>query len=178
MNLAAPKTIALLAIPWGIMAGIIMPGAGADLEQLSGGFGPLDLQLYYTPSTAALYLEAYGAMGRPLYLFLELTADVAYPIFYTLFLWALLLFLMKKAPAEPFRWAWLLPLFVLGFDFLENIMLCLLLVFYPKDLVIIAGIAGIFTFLKWLSFAVVLSFILYLTFLVFYSKKRPIAKAF
>lgn len=174
MPLAMPKTIGWLFVPLAIMLVVVMPGAEADLKKLSGGFGPLDLLLFYSPNTAWKYLDAYGPMGRQLYLFLELTADLAYPVFYTLFLWAVTLWLMRKTTGRPFQRSWLLPVLPFCFDILENAMLCLLLLFYPEKPILLALLASVFTLLKWVSIAVLAVLLLYLAIQVLNQKKMAL----
>ncbi len=162
--LAKPKILPLLAIPVAVMAGIVLPGAEADLKNFSGGFGPLDLQFYYTPETAWHFIEKYGPQGRSLYLFLELTAYVAYPIFYTLFFFSLTFWLMKKSKYNLHSWAWAIPFLPILLDFLENTMLVTMLVIYPKQWLLPAFLAGVFTSAKWAVFAALIGFVLYLVF--------------
>ncbi len=47
---------------------------------------PLDLMFFYTPAKAFEMMDKYGEAGRAVYLKIELTADIIYPIIYTLFM--------------------------------------------------------------------------------------------
>lgn len=162
LPLAAPKFLLLMALPVAVMAGIVLPGAEADLKSLGNGLGPLDLLFHYAPSTAWRYLDAYGSQGRSLYLFCELSADVAYPLFYTLFFLTLTLWLLKKSGRPTNGLAWLLPLLPGMFDFLENGMLVWLLLVYPQKWWLPAFLAGLFTTAKWVALAVLLAFACFL----------------
>lgn len=152
-----PQTLLLLAVPLGILAGWVMPGAEADLRAHSGGVGPLDLLFFYTPETAFQHLDAYGEQGRSLYLACELSADVVYPVFYTLFFLTLALWLMKKNGRNPSPLSCLPPLLPFFFDLLENTMVAALLLIYPQKPGWVALLAGVFTLCKWLAVAGVLS---------------------
>lgn len=130
---------------------IIMPGEQAKLEAASGGTGPIDLQFFYTPEKAYSMVASYGDAGRAMYRTSELTVDIIYPIVYTLFFSLLITWLLQRSFATnsklqrlnivPFG-AWL-------FDMLENISIVAMLSLYPSTPTIVAGVATIFTMIKW-----------------------------
>ena len=131
---------------------VILPNQQAELEAASGGIGPIDLQLFYTPEKVYSMVAAYGDAGRVDYRTFELTGDIIYPIVYTLFFSLLITWLfqrgfpadgrMQKLNVVPFG-GWL-------FDLLENLGVAAMLTVYPSTPPTLAWAAAIFTLAKWL----------------------------
>jgi hypothetical protein len=134
-----------------IMTAVVLPLANARLALLSGGVGPLDVLFSYTPAQAYSALTAYGLAGRQFNLLLELTANLAYPIIYSLFFsLATLYFLQRAAPSRPVlaRLA-LVPFLALLGDYLENAGLLALLLSYPAQSTVLAEITSLLATTKW-----------------------------
>lgn len=113
--------------------------------------GPLDLLFFYTPQQAHERIAAYGESGRAVYRLTELTADVVYPIVYSLFLGLLLSWLFRRgfaAGANIQRWN-VLPLGAWLFDLLENLGIVTMLTLYPAALAWLAWLTALFTMTKW-----------------------------
>lgn len=135
-----------------IFNAIILPQLQAKIKAISGGVGPIDLQLFYTPEKVYSMIAAYGDTGRASYRTVELTVDIIYPIVYTLFFSLLITWLFQRGfPAEskmqglnvvPFG-AWL-------FDLLENLGIVGMLSVYPSTPSALAWATAIFTLLKWI----------------------------
>ncbi len=131
---------------------IILPNQQAKIEAASGGTGPIDLKLFYTPDQVYSMAASYGEEGRASYRAFELTGDIIYPIVYTLFFALFLTWLfqrgfpsdskMQKLNVVPFG-GWL-------FDLLENLGIVAMLSVYPSTPAALAWLAAIFTFIKWL----------------------------
>ena len=80
------------------MMGYIMPlASGIMAFAANASVLPLDLMFFYTPEKAFAMIDKYGEAGRALYMKIELTADIIYPIVYTLFYGLLLSWLMQRA---------------------------------------------------------------------------------
>jgi hypothetical protein len=76
----------ILFIAEALMMGYIMPLAGGILAlAANNSVMPLDLMFFYTPGQAFEMMDRYGEAGRSVYFRIELTADIIYPIIYTLF---------------------------------------------------------------------------------------------
>ena len=76
----------ILLVAFGLMMGYVMPLAGGILAlAANNSVTPLELIFLYTPEQAFDMIEKYGEAGRSLYFRIELTADILYPITYTLF---------------------------------------------------------------------------------------------
>lgn len=136
----------------GVFMGFVMPLTGALLKGDSGGPAPIDLQFFYTPARVYEMVAAYGEFGRAFYRNVELTADIIYPIVYTLFLSLLISWLFQRGfPAGsrlqrlnvvPFG-GWL-------FDLLENLGIVAMLSIYPATPAALAWLTALFTLVKWL----------------------------
>jgi hypothetical protein len=125
------------------------------MEAGSGGTGPIDLLIFYTPEKAYGMIAAYSPEVREDYRLFELTGDIAYPVVYTLFLslgisWCFKRGFpsasnMQKYNVVPFG-AWLLDLF-------ENLGIAAMLTAFPSTPAILAWCTAVFTFFKW-TFAI------------------------
>ncbi len=160
-RLIAAASIRRLLIVVLVCAGIrygVMPRIGAELMTTPGA-GPLDLMFAYTPAEAFAKISAFSDSGRSAYRMFVVTADIAYPISYTLmFVWAIALLTRTTRLAQA-RWPLVPPLLLFGFDLLENTMIFILLSLHPDQPVALAWLASIFTTLKW-SFAAVTMLVL------------------
>lgn len=128
-----------------------MIAASPALQQTS----MLDTRLSYSPAKAYQALEAYGPAGRAQYVRTTALLDFLFPVVYGLLLSLLAARGLACAfPGAPrVGWLALLPFAALLFDWLENGCILALLLSYPRQLDGLAGAAGAFTLLKWISFA-------------------------
>src|SRR5688500_4743139 len=112
----------------------ILPVAGARIETLSGGIGPLDLRVAYTPAEAYAALAAYGDEGRQLYLLIELTVDLIYPLAYAVVFSLTIVFCLRQVlPANhTLQRAALLPWVAMLADYVENAGISWMLLNYPN----------------------------------------------
>ena len=150
--LATRRNVLILLALEILMNAVVLPIAGARIQAFSGGVGPLDLRFAYTADQAFAALTAYGPTGREFYLLIELTADVLYPIIYSLFFSLAILFFWERAGG---RWPILARLALLPFvgliaDYLENAGLITLLLNYPAQLPTLALLTSLFTSIKWI----------------------------
>ena len=76
---------------------VILPAQQAKMEAGSGGTGPIDLQLFYTPEKVYSMVESYGEAGRASYRAFELTGDIIYPIVYTLLFSLVITWLFQRS---------------------------------------------------------------------------------
>ena len=97
-------------------------------------------------------MEAYGEQGRIVYRIFALTADIAYPIIYSIFLGLTITFLFRRI--FPLESAWqklnLLPFAAFLFDVLENLGIATLLSTYPQRIIWLAVFTIIVNFIKWI----------------------------
>lgn len=147
----------LLFIADALMAGYIMPVAGAILAlAANNSVMPLDLMFFYTPEKAFDMIEKYGEEGRALYLRIELTADLIYPIIYTLFFGLLISWLFQRGfrPESPMQKWNVMPVGAWFFDLLENLGIVAMLSMYPAQPAALAWLTMILGSVKW-AFALI-----------------------
>ena len=144
--------VIILFIADALMMGYIMPLAGGILAFVANNHvTPLDLMFFYTPAQAFAMIEKYTEAGRALYMKIELTADIIYPIIYTLFYGLLLSWLFQrgfKSDSQMQKW----NVIIVGawfFDLLENIGVISLLSVYPAQPNALAWLTMLFGLLKW-----------------------------
>jgi hypothetical protein len=133
---------------------VILPGQQAKIEAGSGGLGPIDLQLFYTPAKIYGMIKAYSPELRVSYRLFEMTGDIIYPIVYTLFFSLAVTWLFQHgfASTSPMQKYNVVPFGAWLFDLLENICIVIMLTIYPSTPSALAWISAVFTLVKW-SFA-------------------------
>lgn len=149
---ATRRNILLLLAVFVIVNAGLLPVLGARIEALSGGVGPLDLRLAYSPAEAYTALAAYGDEGRQLYLLIELTLDLIYPLVYGLFFALTIVYCLRPVLAKThiLQRAALLPLVAMLADWGENAGLALLLLNYPNRMDGLAAFTSTVTTIKWI----------------------------
>jgi hypothetical protein len=155
--------VIILLIADALMMGYIMPlAAGIMAFAANNHVLPLDLMFFYTPSQAFEMIDKYGEAGRSVYLKIELTADIIYPIIYTLFYGLLISWLFQRAfrsDSAMQRWN-IMPVGAWFFDLLENVGIVSMLTVYPSKPAILAWLTMLFGSLKWGSFVVTIGLVL------------------
>ncbi len=145
--------VIFLLIADALMMGYIMPVAGGIMAfAANASVTPLDLMFFYSPAQAFAMIEKYGVAGREIYLKIELTADIIYPIVYTLFYGLLLSWLFQRgfASDSPVQKWNVVPVGAWFFDLLENLAIISLLTAHPTQPAALALLAMIFGTGKWL----------------------------
>lgn len=140
-----------------MMVVLVMNWGGEQIVKKAGkSLDPLDLHLSYTPAQAYSLLGEYGAEGREFYALFEMTADVVYPIIYTLLLCTLIGHAWKIFIEQNLRLATFIfvPFLVLLADYAENTCIVILLKNYPTQMDTLASLSSIFTVSKWISFGI------------------------
>jgi hypothetical protein len=145
--------VIILLVAEGLMMGYVMPlAAGLMAFAANASVTPLDLMFFYTPDKAFDMIEKYGEAGRSLYMKVELTADIIYPIIYTLFYGLLLSWLFQRAfkPESKMQKLNAMPVGAWFFDLLENVGIVSMLSLYPSQPSALAWLTMVFGSLKWL----------------------------
>lgn len=153
-----PKGVIALAIISLCLGGALIwgPFGAEQLRELSGGIGPLDMNITYSSDMAFTALKNMGYIGQVFYknwLYLDFVNALLSLFFETAFITLLINKLLLC-----WRWRFLnfLPVIKFLSDCVENI-LCLFMLFqYPDQSPIAAGIAGYMTPLKWVALSVTL----------------------
>ena len=131
---------------------VIMPSGQKWLGGNTNEVGSIDLTLAASPATLFDKVDAYGEQGRSVYRIFALSADIAYPIIYSIFLGLTITFLFQRI--FPLESTWqklnLLPFAALIFDVLENLGIVALLSTYPEKFVWLAILTSILNFIKWM----------------------------
>ncbi len=144
--------VILLFIADVLMMGYIMPVASAIMAlAANNSVMPLDLMFFYTPAKAFEMMDKYGAAGRAIYLKIELTADILYPIVYMLFYGLLISWLFQRAfkpESNMMKWN-VMPVGAWFFDLLENIGVVSMIAMYPAKPAVMAWLTMIVGSLKW-----------------------------
>lgn len=135
----------------------------ADMSAVLGETGPIDLQFFYTPERVYGMVEAYGPEVRIQYRTFALTADVIYPVVYTLLFGLLISWLFRRglAPDSRLHGLNLVPLGAGIFDLLENLAIAGMLTIHPSTPAWLAWAATVLTMAKWLFAAASLGLLLY-----------------
>ena len=113
-------------------------------------FQTLDTLTTYTPEKAYNLITSYGDQGRHYYALIELTLDLVYP-FISALLFSLSILYTFQHGFPSFAWTnrlALIPFGVMLADYLENGCIVIMLLSYPQDLPIVAGLSNIFTITK------------------------------
>ena len=149
-KLATGRNILIFLVLYAAMIAFVMVPAQKFMEA-HGGAGPLDLLQFYDANQALVLLASYDAEVRAFYQKIEYSADIVYPIIYTLFLGVLWLFLLKKAFAETHvaRGFWFVPFLPIVFDLCENVCILVLLGQHPNFDRDTASITAVFSAIKW-----------------------------
>ncbi|MEW5986985.1 MAG: hypothetical protein AB1791_10165 [Chloroflexota bacterium] len=135
-----------------VLFNVIFQVIGTRIRAASGGVGAIDLLFTYTPEQVFGMVAAYGEAGRRLYAWVEVTADLVYPIVYSLFFSLLITYLFRRASISEklTRWAGFVPLTGALFDYAENIGIVTMLLSFPAQPAAVALLSSIFTTIKWL----------------------------
>lgn len=148
------------------------------LYEITDGVGILDMKFSYTADEAYSLFDALGADGRSFCLTRISPLDMIYPAAYTMFFIALLAFIIKKIFPKNNKMMVLSLIPIVGglFDYLENIMVIIMLNNYPTLLTGIVHTANVFTIIKWTSFPVTISLIVIglVILLIRRNKKQPL----
>jgi hypothetical protein len=139
----------MLIIPFNAL---IWPTMSGHFRNLTSGLSTLDPDFAYLPQTALDRVAAYGAPARAYYLVIEWTADLAYPFIYATLFALLLTFILRRAlPAQnPYQRLRLIPYAMMVCDYSENILVSLLLLTFPAQSMVLAWLASIASFFKWM----------------------------
>lgn len=153
LNKISSRSSLVVSLSLYILLGFgIMPNVRYFIPALAGAPGPLDLMFAYTPVVAFERIAAYGPEGRIAYAILSLSADVVYPIVYTVAFGILITVLARVvfSSRSSMRRLNLLPVGIFFFDMCENASIVTLLMIYPAQPVALGWAASAFTTIKWI----------------------------
>jgi hypothetical protein len=142
-----------------LFMGYIMPLAGGIMAFVANQHvTPLDLMGFYTPDKAYAMIDSYGVDGRSLYLKIELSADIIYPIIYTLFYGLAISWFFRRGfkPDSKMQKMNLMPVGAWFSDLLENAGIVAMVSLHPEQPALLAWLTMIAGLAKWASFALTL----------------------
>jgi len=155
--------VIILFILESLMMFYVMPlAAGIMAFAANNSVMPLDLMFFYTPAQAFEMMDKYGEAGRSIFFRIELTADIIYPVIYSLFFGLLLSWLFQRAfkPENKIQKWNVMPVGAWLFDMLENAGIVSMLAMYPSQPEIMAWLTMFFGALKWGFFAITIGLVL------------------
>jgi len=130
---------------------VVLPQMAGQLEAVSGVDISPDTSFIYTARDLYAMAEAYGPDGRSYYIYSRFTFDLIWPAAYLFFLVTAITYLFRFLPEKsPWRLVNLLPFAGAFLDLLENSAASLVMFRYPAETAVVAHLAPLFTFLKWL----------------------------
>lgn len=131
---------------------LVLPGQASEAEGVAGGAGSPDMSFYYSADQLYQMAEAYGEEGRAAYIRARFTFDLIWPIVYMLFLATAMSWVNRRALAAESLWQRtnLVPVFGAFWDYVENISTSLVMARYPRHTVVVDGLAGFVTSVKWI----------------------------
>lgn len=144
------KVVIVATIIFMLFIILILPQISAYSEKVIGVSSSPDMSFIYTADDIYDMAESYGEAGRNIYIFLRWTFDIAWPLVYGFFLISLvgkLSFIISDK-----KWIdklYMIPLFAVLFDYLENIGTTIVMARYPIRTDLIASVTPILSFAKW-----------------------------
>ncbi len=134
----------------------------------------LDVRFWYTETDVRELFCFLDEEGRAAYTFFSLYIDMLYPIAYSLFLVLILGLLFTKSSINHILVLRLrfLPIGIAFFDYIENIIILLLLNKFPGISSVLVKFGAIVTLSKWIVFAVTFILLLFLIIFLLNSKLK------
>ena len=125
------------------------------LKEITNGIDILDMKLFYNPDVVYNTLEKFDFIGRQFYcriLFLDFLFIISFAFFNSI----LISYLLKNLPiSKKSQYLNALP-FIRGFfDFIENIIFIIIIIFYPKIIPFLVWIGYTMTFMKWVTLLII-----------------------
>ena len=132
----------------------------SNLSQVYGLKESIDTSLFYNGSELYRTVESYGSEGRAFYIQQRWTFDLIWPIVYFSFIFSVSALLYQSIGLSYHnRWILSFSYFAILFDYLENIMVTIVMARFPSPTFLIVDFAGTMTSLKWI-FLVISFFVL------------------
>jgi hypothetical protein len=127
------------------------PFGVAQLKEITGGIGILDLEILYTPEHAYALFSAMEDAGRAFDLTHIVPLDMVFPFVYTLFYAVTITWLLHKWLPAQSRWHRLNVVPVVGgiCDYMENLGIIMMLLSWPAQLPDIARFTMVMGLVKW-----------------------------
>ena len=118
----------------------------------------IDTAFFYSANRLYEIIESYSYEVRMRYIYQRFTFDLVWPLVYGFFIISSTWYLINDATIPFKNTIRYLPIIAVSFDFLENILVSLLMYLYPIQIYFLGWVASLFTSLKWITLSA--SFIL------------------
>ncbi len=143
--ITSPRMVFLSLLGFLITAFLIngRPFGVAQLNEITGGVGLLDMEFLYTPQQAYAHLAAMGEAGRAFDLTHIVPLDLVFPFMYTLFYAVTMTWFLRQWLPKASGWYRLNVIPVIGgtCDYLENAGIIAMLLAWPTQLEAVAQFA-------------------------------------
>lgn len=133
-------------------ASIVMPWASSQLKSISNRVTQVELPFSYTTDQLYSILKTYGSQGREWYTLMQLTIFSLYPLIYSMLTGLLILLFYSRLNIKEnlIKFFFLMPVFSLLADWLENVCMVVVLVNYPYKLETVVQWANVCSQIKWI----------------------------
>ncbi len=128
---------------------VVLPRVSAYTEEAVGGKGSPDTDMMYTGQDLYEIAESYGEDGRSTYILLRWTFDVVWPLVYTFFILSMIIWIGKFVTYKWVHSIYYLPILAMLFDYLENILVTIVMISFPKKLIGLGQVASYASMTKW-----------------------------
>lgn len=128
---------------------VVLPRVSAYTEDSVGGAGSPDTDMMYSGQDLYDIAESYGQEGRETYVLLRWTFDLVWPLVYTFFILSMIIWIAKPVSYKWVHKVYWLPILAMLLDYLENTLVTIVMVNFPKKLIALGQVASFASMLKW-----------------------------
>lgn len=146
--------VAAATIVFALFIAVILPRVSAYTSANIGGLGSPDTDFLYSGRRLYAIADSYGAGGRRLYVILRWTFDLLWPMAYAWFLvsWTRWLAAWYRKPwVKQLYW---IPVAAMLFDYLENTLVTIVMLAFPKPLYALGTMVSVAGLAKWSTLSV------------------------
>lgn len=146
--------VAAATIVFALFIAVVLPKVSAYTSVNIGGLGSPDTDFLYSGRRLYEIADSYGAGGRRLYVILRWTFDLLWPMVYTWFLvsWTRWLATWYNKPwVKQLYW---IPIAAMLFDYLENTLVTIVMLMFPKPLYALGTMVSVAGLVKWSTLSV------------------------
>jgi hypothetical protein len=163
-SLKAPSLIiaAVATIVFAVFIVVILPWVSAYTSANIGGLGSPDTTFLYSGRQLYAIADSYGADGRRLYVILRWTFDLLWPMAYAWFLVSWTRWLASFYQQSWVKQLYWIPIAAMLFDYLENSLVTIVMLLFPKPLYELGTIVSLVGLVKWSTLSVAFVVILIL----------------
>jgi hypothetical protein len=152
-RISSIRIILILLFLFLITTSLIFPWVDSYYSPQDAQARKIDTQYYYSPAELYQIIGEYSRQGREIYAISHATADVIFPLVYAFFFGCVITYTFRRffKLGSRVHKLHLVPFLLLAIDYVENLILIVLLLSYPSRIMWLAAIASITTPVKWLA---------------------------